>query len=145
MTWGSPLGVIVDEYVVFHCQFEVWDLLTHPPRESTQSYRSVIHLTLSPLSVWVWEVSQREKRLPTEWSRWFHEQHHGVYPENRGGDKILNYHQYKPVNSTEPHSLQNNNKVYYHLSKTVLAKKLNIIVFMTLRFTAEMFYSTALS
>lgn len=30
-TWGSPLGVIVDEYVIFHSQFEVWDLLTHPP------------------------------------------------------------------------------------------------------------------
>lgn len=35
VTLGSPLGVIVNEYVIFHCQFEVWDLLTYPPREST--------------------------------------------------------------------------------------------------------------
>lgn len=27
----SPLGVIVNKHVVLHCQFKVWDLLTHPP------------------------------------------------------------------------------------------------------------------
>lgn len=32
-TFGSPLGVVVNEDVVFHRQFEVGDLLTHPPRE----------------------------------------------------------------------------------------------------------------
>lgn len=48
VTLGSPLGVIVNEYVVFHCQFEVWDLLTHPPRESTHIIcHQIIHLTQS--------------------------------------------------------------------------------------------------
>lgn len=27
----SPLGVVVNKHVVLHCQFKVWDLLTHPP------------------------------------------------------------------------------------------------------------------
>lgn len=43
MTLVSPLGVVVDEYVVLHCQFEVWDLLTHPPRESTHMKASPDH------------------------------------------------------------------------------------------------------
>lgn len=45
-TWGSPLGVIVDEYVIFHSQFEVWDLLTHPPwAKQAHNHHEVIHLT----------------------------------------------------------------------------------------------------
>jgi len=28
----SPLCVIVDEHVVLHRQLEIWNLLTHPPR-----------------------------------------------------------------------------------------------------------------
>ncbi len=48
MTLSSPLGVIINEYVVLHCQFEVWDLLTHPPRESTHKKRhQIIHLIQS--------------------------------------------------------------------------------------------------
>ena len=74
----SPLGVVVNEDIVFHRQFEVWDLLTHPPGEST-------HLKLSPdntpdkhlesvtytvnVGVYMRGLSQKEKRSLTEWSR----------------------------------------------------------------------------
>lgn len=43
-TLRSPFCVIVNENIVFHCQFEVWDLLTHPPRESTH-IRSSLYST----------------------------------------------------------------------------------------------------
>lgn len=88
-TWGSPLGVIVDEYVIFHSQFEVWDLLAHPPWASRHTIimRSYTWHSTS-LSVGMWELTQRDKRWLTEWSRWFHEQHHDVYPVNIVGQNI---------------------------------------------------------
>lgn len=42
-TTGLPLGIIVNKYVVFHCQFEVWDLFAHPTEERKLVMRHRIH------------------------------------------------------------------------------------------------------
>lgn len=54
-TTDLPLGIIVNEYIVFHCQFEIWDLFTHPPEENIKSSWET-HDTLTRR---VWELSQR--------------------------------------------------------------------------------------
>lgn len=36
-TTDLPLGIIVNKYIVFHGQFEVWDLFTHPPEGNIKS------------------------------------------------------------------------------------------------------------
>lgn len=51
-TTDLPLGIIVNKYIVFHCQFEVWDLFTHPPEEKSWEK----HDTLTRC---VWDLSQR--------------------------------------------------------------------------------------
>lgn len=82
-TTDLPLGIIVNKNIVFHCQFEVWDLFTHPPEENIKSPWE--RHTLGVCGRWV-----REPSL-TEWSRWFHEQHRGVYPENKEEHYVIHF------------------------------------------------------
>lgn len=68
--YASPFGVIVNEHVVFHRQFEVWDLLTHPPVKSTHIKLWLDHTPDTVTycgSAHKW--SQRAGRSFTEWSR----------------------------------------------------------------------------
>lgn len=94
-TTDLPLGIIVNKYIVFHCQFEVWNLFTHPPEENIKSSRAT-HDTLTRCACGSWV---REPLL-TEWSRWFHEQHRGVYPENREGHTFPKTTKVRMLNST---------------------------------------------
>lgn len=101
MTLGSPLGVIVNEYVVFHCQFEVGDLLTYPPRESRHIKSSwdrtadTVTYCLCECGSWLRET---KGDLPNGLDDFMSSIMMFILKTER--DKILNTSQYKPLNST---------------------------------------------
>lgn len=100
VTLGSPLGVIVNEYVVFHCQFEVGDLLTHPPRES-RHIKSSWDRTADTVTYCLCECGSwlrgTKGDLPNGLDDFMSSIVMFILKTER--DKILNTSQYKPLNS----------------------------------------------